>query len=155
MSSLASVGVLSVAALCYTLIVLIAETPFYYKEYIDKPEIQMRAFIFDANILTSFSLIFFAYTCQMSLMPVYSELVNPNYRRIKKIVTRSLLVDCVFYTLIASAGYFSTFNATSDVVIQRPALPNYNPDYTCLLAAVAICLVLFAAFPVNYNPARN
>ena len=69
------------------------------------------------NLFTSFSLVFFAYTCQMSLMPVYSELIRPNYRRINKIVKRSILVDFIFYICIASAGYFSQFNAISDVVI--------------------------------------
>lgn len=61
----------------------------------------------------------------------------------------------VFYLLIASAGYFSTFNATSDVVIQRDPLPNYSPDYTTLVAAIGICIVLFAAFPQIYSPCRN
>ena len=47
------------------------------------------------------------------------------------------------------------FNATSDIVIQRPPLAAYDPDYTSLAAAAAICIVLFAAFPSNYNPCRN
>ena len=63
MSSLAFAGILSVVALFYTMLVLVIETPFYWKEYRHKPDIEMRAFIFDANILTSFSLVFFAYTC--------------------------------------------------------------------------------------------
>ncbi len=155
MSSLAFAGVLSVVALFYTLIVLIVEVPFYYQIYIDEPTTEVNAFKFDMNILTSFSLVFFAYTCQMSLMPVYSELIRPNYRRIEKIVKRAVLVDFVFYIFIASAGYFSMFNATSDVVIQRDPLPNFDPDYTALIAAFAICIVLFAAFPTNYNPCRN
>ena len=107
------------------------------------------------NLFTSFTLVFFAYTCQMSLMPVYSELVRPNYSRISKIVYRALTVDFIFYVLIGASGYFSMFNATNDVVIKRPALSSFSPDYTALGAALAICVVLFAAFPVNYNPCRN
>lgn len=53
----------------------------------------------------------------MAILPVYSELVNPNYRRISKVINRALAVDMTFYLIIASAGYFSMFNATSDVVI--------------------------------------
>ena len=97
----------------------------------------------------------FAFTCQMALLPIYSELVNPNYRRISKVIKRALLVDLIFFTLMASAGYFSMFNGTSDVVIQRPPLPKYDPDYTAIFAAIAICIVLFAAFPMNYSPCRN
>ena len=68
---------------------------------------------------------------------------------------RALLTDCIFYYIIASAGYFSTFNATSPVVIERDALPGFDPDYATLIAAFAIVVVLCAAFPANYNPCRN
>ena len=88
-------------------------------------------------------------------MPVYSELVRPNYQRISKVINRAIFVDFLFYSLIASAGYFSMFNGTNDIVIQRDPLPNYSPDYTALAAAAAICIVLFASFPANYNPGRN
>ena len=91
----------------------------------------------------------------MSLLPIYSELVNPNYRRIKKVVFRALLTDALFYFFVAGAGYFSTFNATSPVVIEREALPSLDPDYFCIVGAIAICIVLCAAFPANYNPCRN
>ena len=91
----------------------------------------------------------------MSLLPVYSELVAPSYRRIKKVVYRALILDAIFYYCVASAGYFSTFNATSPVVIERSPLPGFDPDYVCLFAALAICVVLCAAFPANYNPCRN
>ena len=155
MSSLAFAGVLSVASVFYAALVLVVEMPFYWNEYRYAPGTELRAAVFDANILTSFSLVFFAYTCQMSLMPVYSELVRPDYRRIKKIVTRAMLTDFFFYCIIASAGYFSMFNLTNDIVIQRPPLPAYDPDYTSLAAAAGICIVLFAAFPMNYSPCRS
>ena len=155
MSSLTFAGILSVIAITYTLLVLLIETPFYWQEYRHAEDTVVYAFKIDANFLTSCSLVFFAYTCQLSLLPVYSELVKPNYRRIKKVVDRAQSFHMVFYLLIASAGYFSTFNATSDVVIQRDPLPAYTPDYTMLGAAVGICVVLFAAFPQVYNPCRN
>ena len=153
MSSLRYAGLASVAALTYTLVVLVVELPWYYKENESTATIHMIKL--DGNFLSGLAITFFAFTCQFSLLPIYSELVNPNYRRIKKVIYRSLILDCVFYYIIASAGYFSTFNNTSPVVIERPALPGFDPDYFCLAAAIAICIVLCAAFPVNYNPCRN
>ena len=153
MSSLRYAGVASVGALTYTMIVLVVEMPWYYKE--NSAKSITHTFKIDANILSALSITFFAFTCQMSLLPIYSELVAPNYRRIKKVVYRALILDCIFYYIIASAGYFSTFNATSPVVIEREPLPGFKPDYFCLAAAVAICIVLCAAFPANYNPCRN
>ena len=71
------------------------------------------------------------------------------------VVTRSLSIDFIFYAAIASAGYWSTFNASPTVIITRDPLPNFDPDYAMLIAACALCLVIFAAFPCNYNPFRN
>ena len=63
MSSLRYAGVASVAALSYTLLVLVSEMPFYYSENIAKEETEVHAFIFDLNIFSSMSIVFFAFTC--------------------------------------------------------------------------------------------
>ena len=60
-----------------------------------------------------------------------------------------------FYAIMACAGYFSTFNYTNSIVLEREALPGMEPDYFMLVAACSICLVMFASLPVNYNPWRN
>lgn len=117
MSSLAFMGVVSVGSLMYTLLVLMIEVPFYWKENVNAPSTVIYAFKIDMNLPTSFSLVFFSYTCQMALFPVYSELVNPNYRRIAKVVKRALFFDLIFYSLISCAGYMSMFNGTSDIVL--------------------------------------
>lgn len=88
------------------------------------------------------------------MLPIYSELVNPNEKRIKKVVSRSLLVDLVFYLSIATAGYFSTYNLTPPIVLNRPPL-NGGADPALMVSQIGIVLVLFVAVPVNYNPFRN
>ena len=155
MSSLAFAGLMSILSLTYTLIVIIVEAPFYHKEYKDKPDIYVKPFIMDWNIFTSCSLVFFAFTCQMNILPIYSELVRPDERRINKVVRRAIFIDLIFYMLIAGFGYYSTLNYTNDNVIKRAPLPVYDPDYTVIISAIAICLVLFAAFPMNLSPCRN
>jgi amino acid permease len=55
---------------------------------------------------------FFAFTCQMQMLPIYSELVRPSYKRIEKVVKRSLTIDFIFYAMMCSAGYWSTYNYT-------------------------------------------
>jgi hypothetical protein len=55
----------------------------------------------------------------------------------------------------STAGYFSTFNFTNQIAITRTPLPNFDPDYPMLIAAGAIFLVVFAAYPTNFNPWRN
>lgn len=153
LSALSKAGIVSIGAITYTSIVLIAESKFYYDLY--KPIATIYPFILDWNFFSSCALTFFAFTCQIQLLPIYSELINPNYRRIKKVVVRSLLIDFVAYTVVACAGYFSTFNFTSTIVVERPPLKGMDPDYFMLVAAGSISLVLFAALPVNAVPCRN
>ena len=87
-------------------------------------------------------------------MPVYSELVNPNFRRIAKVIRRSLLVDMFFYIIIGVAGFMSTFNSTQSIVVERAPLEPYKRDYYMLVGAIGICLIMVASLPVNYHPWR-
>lgn len=154
-SSLAFASMLSLVALTYTGILMFAELPFYNDFYRKKPNFYCEPFIIDWNFFTACSMSFFAFTCQMQLLPIYSELVRPSYVRIKKVITRSLFIDAVFYTAICTGGYWSTYNYSPQIIVARAPLPNFDPDYFMLIACGSLCLVLFAAFPCNYNPWRN
>jgi hypothetical protein len=81
-------------------------------------------------------------------------LINPNLRRIKKVITRSVAVDVAFYLTIALSGYFSTLNHTNHIVLERQPVDG-GKDYAILISMVTIIIVLFVAVPVNYNPFRN
>ena len=87
-------------------------------------------------------------------MPIYSELINPNERRIMKVISLSILTCLGFFLTIASAGYFSMFDETNDIVLDRPAIGG-GRDYAILFSVLSIIVVLCVAVPVNYNPLRN
>ena len=154
-SSLRIGGLISILSLAFTMIVLLAEAPFYNKVYSVRDGAICPAFIFDINLFNSCSLVFFAYTCQINILPIYSELVRPDEARINKVIRRAISIDLMFYIIVAAAGYFSTFNFTTDNVLKRDPLPSYDPDYTIIIASVAICLVLFTSFPSQLLPWRN
>ena len=109
----------------------------------------------DFNIFTGASMTFFAYTCQVQMLPIYSELVNPSYKRMKKVIQRSIATDFLFYLVIAVAGYLSQFNSTAQIVLERPGLPGSDTDYALLIAVVSVMACIMVAFPVNYNPFRQ
>ena len=81
--------------------------------------------------------------------------MRPSYKRIKKVVSYSLFIDFLAYTVIATAGYFSTFNYTNPIVIYRDPLPGYSPDYTMIICAFGILIVMISSYPCNYNPFRQ
>jgi len=80
--------------------------------------------------------------------------VNPVSRRIKKVINRSVLVEFFFYFLIAYAGYFSTFNHTANIILEREPLARQNIDFAIQIAVIAIITVLIESIPVNYIPFR-
>lgn len=155
MSGFRHISVISIFALIYTGIVLVCELPEYIKAYKSLPGVEVEYACIDWNFFTGASITFFAYTCHVQLLPIYSELVNPNERRIKKVVSRSVFIDVIFYVSIALAGYFSTYNLTPKIVLDRSLPGDTSPDPFLMIAQLAIVMVLFVAVPVNYNPFRN
>ena len=89
------------------------------------------------------------------MLPIYSELVNPNYRRVVKVIDRAIAVDVFFYALIAVTGYLASFNKTAKIVLERPKLNDDDPpDIPILIAIITVIGSILVAFPVNYNPFR-
>jgi amino acid permease len=105
MSAFRYVSLMSIAALLYTAVILLIELPGFYKK--NEPTAEYSPAYFDFNIFTGCSMTFFAFQCQVQLLPIYSELIEPNYRRVTKVIDRAIAVDLTFYLTIALAGFFS------------------------------------------------
>ena len=132
MSGFRYISFASIFALIYTGLVLIVELPSYVSANYEHAD--LVPFYFDWNFFTGASLTFFSYTCQVQLFPIYSELIRPDPRRIKKVIVRSIAVDLGFYLVIAAAGYFSTYDMTPKIVLNRPLLAGIGRDYAILVA---------------------
>ena len=155
MSAYRYVSMFSIGALVYTAIVLIIELPSYYK-YFHDPKVGggMPAYYIDFNLFTGCAMTFYSYTCQIQMLPIYSELVQPSYRRMSKVIHRAITVDLSFYLLIACVGYFSQFEKTDPIVLKRIVLPGHGKDIPILIAVIANVFCVVVAFPTNYNPFR-
>jgi len=110
MSWLRYISLLSIASIVYIFLVMLVELPAYWKEYYS--EENMDYALINWNFFVGASITFFAFTVQASIIPIYSEMVNPNRRRMMKIIGRSLAIDGILFSAIALVGYFSTFNKT-------------------------------------------
>ena len=89
----------------------------------------------------------------MQLLPIYSELIQPEYRRISKVIDRAISVDVMFYLVVAVAGYLSDFNNTATLVLERDT---YNgTDYAALVGIIGVVISITVAYPCAYNPARQ
>lgn len=151
-SSLRFSSMASIFALIYVGIVLIIEAPEYYNHF--KNVADTEPWCFDLNIFTGCSMVFFSFICQIQMLPIYSELKDPSYPRMNKVIKRSIATDAAFYFVIASVGYLSELSQTDPIVLQRQTLPGKGIDYPILIAVIVITLVLVAAYPLQINPLR-
>mmetsp|Transcript_9979 Transcript_9979/g.7506 ORF Transcript_9979/g.7506 Transcript_9979/m.7506 type:complete len:261 (+) Transcript_9979:707-1489(+) len=151
MSFLRYISLVSIVSIIYIFIVMLVELPQYWKEYYSPEEIDY--FLINWNFFVGASITFFSYTCQASIIPIYSELVAPNKRRMMKIIGRSLAIDCALFWLVALVGYFSTFSATPQVVISR--IPLTDPDYAITVGCIGVIIVVLISSPANFFPFKN
>lgn len=134
---------------------MIAELPLYWQQNRNLEHTKIYEWYFDWNIFTTLSITFFSYAIQVPLLIVLKDLSNPSQRRINKVVTRSILLDAFFYVVIGCAGYFSLFNFTDPVVIERKPPTGWARDYFLIVAAFGTCFHLLFSIPANYFPFRK
>lgn len=153
MSGLRYASILSIISLFYTALVLLFEMPEYYRYF--EPITEKKAFYIDWNFFTGFSMVYYSFTCQNQTMPIYAELKDPSYRRMSRVISKSVVIITLFYFCIALSGYLSQFSLTNPVVILRTNIPGKGLDVPLTIACLAMCICVIVAFPLNYNPMRR
>ena len=147
-----------VLALVYSIIVVIIESFFYlFNENWDKiGEMNWinisNAFSLEAGVpfFGGISTVFYIYSCHAGAFPVYKTLRNNTTRRIKKVFRRSIILDiCVYFTIAAASFITSPINPP-ELILYRPNLSGFNPDYFILIAKIGIICNLFFSTPANY-----
>ena len=86
----------------FATLVLVGELPLYLADYIPKLPSNEKTVVwgcFSFNTFNAVGVVFFAFTNQAQLLPIYSELVNPDKRRIMKVIFRCILSVILFYLL--------------------------------------------------------
>jgi amino acid permease len=147
-----------VLALVYSIIVVIIESFFYlFNENWDKiGEMNWinisNAFSLEAGVpfFGGISTVFYIYSCHAGAFPVYKTLRNNTTRRIKKVFRRSIILDiCVYFTIAAASFITSPINPP-ELILYRPNLSGFSPDYFILIAKIGIICNLFFSTPANY-----
>ena len=155
-------SLIGVCALIYSIIVVVIESVFFFKNNYKDRINEMNWF----DITQSFSLkdgipffggiatVFYIYSCHAGAFPVYKTLRNNTTRRIKKVFRRSILLDIIVYTSIAAASFITEPFNSPELILYRENLTNFDPDYFIMLAKVGIIFNLFFSTPANYSGLR-
>ena len=77
-------------------------------------------FKLDYDILKVICLYFFAFGNHNAILNVLSDLSNPSKKRCLKVLNYSFKVEFYVYVTVMIVGYFSTFQDTNEIFIDRP-----------------------------------
>ena len=151
-------SLIGVLAIVYSIIVVIIESFFYIfnenKDIINQMnwiDITKSFNIKDGiPIFGGIATVFFLYSCHAGAFPVYKSLRNNTTRRIKKVFRRSILLDVFLYVFIATSSFITSPLDSPDLILYRPNLKGFDPDYFILIAKIGIIFNLFFSTPANY-----
>jgi len=120
MSSFKNLAILSVSSLCFTILLVLVELPFYETLYLPNFDcLHVTNACYSAQFFNGAGIVLFAFTNQCNVLPVHKELVNPVKYRLMKIIRRSIILVLCLYISMSTAGYFSMLNNTPEVILLR------------------------------------
>jgi len=145
------ISLISILGIFYTALLLIIELPFFYMN----PELQGKLELFKLNwgFFNAFGITFFAFTCQPGFFAAIEKLKKKDYEHKSKIVFRSVTINLSFYIIIILAGYLSTFDKTTDLIIHRKS--PFKLDILMIVAQGMIVAGLCIGTPINFVPLRK
>lgn len=152
-----------VCALIYCIIVVVIQTPWFYKDYLDHykeddPSTHAnwfditKGFTKELNFFTGVATVFFTYSCHPGAFPVFKTLKNNTEKRINTVFFRSLLLDIIIYIFIAICGFMTAPTKPQSLIIYRESV--FENDFFMTIAKIALAIDLFLSLPANYASYR-
>lgn len=155
-SKMGKVSLIGVIALTYTVIVILAEFPFYldFNKTQNPPrEVNWtdwsESFKADLLFFPSVANVFFAFSNAIGSVPVYKSLHNKTERRIDKMFKRAIFLTLVIYLIIAIFGYLSVPVDTPELIIFRPSI--FKSDWVMSLGKIGIVFSIMFSFPPFFS----
>jgi amino acid permease len=141
-NSLGKLHVLSILGcllILYVIIISLFEFPYFFQKNFSTQKIVY--FNFDEKFLETICIFFFAFGNHSTIMNTISELHPKTDRRIKKLVNYTSYSEIFFYLITILVGYFSTYNETDEIYINREYQSIFMVVGKFLYMGVMICNV--------------
>ena len=131
LSKLRFAGLVGIGALIYLAVLIFIEFPFFVKVN-DFSEVKIAAM--NLNFFTSFSISLFAFICHTNVVKVYGELAKRYPAHMYKIIDRAIVVEVLFYMILAIFGYLSFLDDTPSIAPLRTPPSNIDNDWAMVIA---------------------
>jgi len=112
LSKLRFAALVGIGALIYVAVLILVEFPFFAQvnDFSDTKIADMNMMFFNA-----YSISLFPFVCHKNLVKVYGELAKRYPEHMYKIVNRAIVVELIFYTILAVFGYLSFLGDTPSI----------------------------------------
>jgi amino acid permease len=152
-----------ICALIYAILVVIIQTPWFFKDYLDKYDENdskthanwfniKKGFNTQLDFFTGMATVFFCYTCHPGAFPVYKTLKKNNKDKINTVFFRSICLDIIIYILVTICGFMTAPTNPQELIIYRKSV--FENDIFMTIAKIALAIDLFLCLPANYASYR-
>lgn len=129
--------------------VFVALLPKYFEHYNSMGTIKLIGFKWDVYALKSWGITNYMFLNQYAITPIMKTTKNVNFRRVTKILGRTIFVVCLVYLLILFTGYFSLpTNALNEIFLLRPPIDGES-DYIIMWGKILFGSALFVGVMVR------
>lgn len=107
------------------------------------------------NFMLSVPIVMFAFTCQVNVFSIYTELQRPCIRRMNKVVDRATIVSFLVYLVIGVVAYIAFGPSLVEPQYKGNILLSFPLSDTLIaVSRAAITFTVSVAFPLNIFPCR-
>ncbi|AGO11581.1 AaceriADL205Cp [[Ashbya] aceris (nom. inval.)] len=146
-------SVLGLVAIAYLAVMIVAAwveglaTGF---EHYDRGEVRWLRPANMREMVSTFSIIVFAFTGSMNMFSIINELGDNSMRSIQRVVYYSIAASTGLFILVGMAGYL-TFGSN----VAQNVILNFDPDaVTTQVGSLALGLMVLLSFPLLFHPGR-
>ncbi|XP_056629293.1 sodium-coupled neutral amino acid transporter 5 [Triplophysa dalaica] len=105
----------------------------------------------NSNTAFTIPIIAFAFVCHPEVLPIYTELKQPNKKRMQRVANVSIMAMFIMYLLTAIFGYLTFYEN-----VQSELLEMYNKTDTLMLCVrLAVLVAVTLTVPVVLFPIRR
>ncbi|KAG6584814.1 Sodium-coupled neutral amino acid transporter [Phytophthora cinnamomi] len=107
------------------------------------------------DFMLSVPIVMFAFTCQVNVFSIYTELQRPCIRRMNKVVDRATLISFLIYLSIGVVAYLAFGPQLVEPKYKGNILLSFPLNDTLIaISRAAITFTVAVAFPLNIFPCR-
>lgn len=150
LNELRIVGYLNMAAVLYLLAILL----YYFFSKSDRAALPSRgdvsAILFSIDVLRTFPILVFAYTCAQNILPVYCELKDATVKRTQMVTSISIGTSALVYIAVATLGYamFGS-NVGDNIIAMYPAWSLFVS-----FGKLSVIALTLTSYPMQLYPCR-